>query len=778
MSDLFLTDADRKKFRECVEEAKKGGVGDSDAHEMGMVVFLKYKCLTDLFFLGYEMLGLRGVKVHKKVLIHPPLHRQLARAIEQPGSKMIIIPRYCLKTEWVIIWIVQRILQEPETVRIAYISRTAGLGRSVLKRVVQYLMNPSLMELFEGTIPKVGKLTQGMPTNWDRITEDFLTVHRDRTDGIAPKEHQLEVFGIEATITGKHFTDQIYDDPINEETVRSPSQMQKSEEFVQHAVNLLEPGGNETYIGTPYHYADLIAHCIQEKYFDRIYRRSMVENGKSIYPTFFPLAEIEKRKKRMGNYIFSCNPGYAPIWMTDFTFKRLDQVVVGDEVVGFGHGDSDNRCTLQKSTVLAKQTRVAEVVRVELSDGTCVICTPDHEWYTGRQDKSHKLYTPAHIGGTLLRAVDLVDHEEQPLDKWGYLAGIIDGEGSCKHGGIIAIHQSERVNPMVVDRIRSTLHDLGIECDERHDDKPDCVSFILQGGRQIRVDILNYGHPAKSGQIINGMWEHAKRPIKNRPRVKSIRPWGRVPVYSMETTTGNYVVWGCMSKNCQLMCDPLPKEDLLFPPPQPTYTELPGEKMDYYITVDPAATTQTYSDFTAFAVVAIDGMGRVWVEDSFQIKKEGQEIARILIQLNEKYKPRRIGIEAGLQTHLIGIIQLLKKNWEVAQGAPIALPIEPIVVSTKDKYDRFNISIGSWIRTGRMKIKETLHPLMSQMEKVNRNYVGHDDLVDAVALVFQLVPAFGGGMKRVDGQARVFDTFEQMMKRGKDPVRWGDRFAV
>jgi hypothetical protein len=534
MSDLFLTDADRKKFRECVEEAKKGGVGDSDAHEMGMVVFLKYKCLTDLFFLGYEMLGLRGVKVHKKVLIHPPLHRQLARAIEQPGSKMIIIPRYCLKTEWVIIWIVQRILQEPETVRIAYISRTAGLGRSVLKRVVQYLMNPSLMELFEGTIPKVGKLTQGMPTNWDRITEDFLTVHRDRTDGIAPKEHQLEVFGIEATITGKHFTDQIYDDPINEETVRSPSQMQKSEEFVQHAVNLLEPGGNETYIGTPYHYADLIAHCIQEKYFDRIYRRSMVENGKSIYPTFFPLAEIEKRKKRMGNYIFSC----------------------------------------------------------------------------------------------------------------------------------------------------------------------------------------------------------------------------------------------------QLMCDPLPKEDLLFPPPQPTYTELPGEKMDYYITVDPAATTQTYSDFTAFAVVAIDGMGRVWVEDSFQIKKEGQEIARILIQLNEKYKPRRIGIEAGLQTHLIGIIQLLKKNWEVAQGAPIALPIEPIVVSTKDKYDRFNISIGSWIRTGRMKIKETLHPLMSQMEKVNRNYVGHDDLVDAVALVFQLVPAFGGGMKRVDGQARVFDTFEQMMKRGKDPVRWGDRFAV
>jgi hypothetical protein len=533
MQALQLTAADRQKFEHCVKEAEKEGLKDQEAKEIGTLAFLKYKCLSDLFFLGYEILGLKSVKVKRKSLIYPPLHRQLAKAIEEPGSKMIIIPRYCLKTEWIIIRIVQRILQEPDTVRMAYVSRTASLGRQIVKRVVQYLMNPALMELFPDVIPKTGKLTQGMPTNWDRITEDFLTVHRTRPDGVAPKEHQLEVYGIEATITGKHFTDQFYDDPINEETIRSPTQMQKSEEFVQHAINLLEPGGNETYIGTPYHYADLIAHCIREKYFDKVYKRAMVENGKAIYPTLFPLEEIARRKKRMGPYIFSC----------------------------------------------------------------------------------------------------------------------------------------------------------------------------------------------------------------------------------------------------QLMCDPLPKEDLLFPPPQPTYSVLPGEKMDFYITIDPAATTKAYSDFTAFAVVAVDSIGNVWVEESFQVKKEGEEIARLLLQLNERYHPRMIGIEAGLQTHLIGIVQLIKKSWEVSQGKQIMLPIEPIVVSTKDKFDRFNTTVGSWVRTGRLKIKENLAALMSQMEKVNRNYMGHDDLIDAVALVFQLVPAFGHKMQRQDG-GMYFDTFESMMKRMKEPTKWAERFAV
>lgn len=534
MQDIALTASDEKKWKECVEEARKAGVSEKDAGEVGTLAFLKYKCLTDLFFLGYEILGLKNARHGKARLIHPPLHKWLANALEAEGSKMIIIPRDCMKTTWSKIRAVQRILQEPQTVRIAYISRTANLGRAILKSMVRLLMTPALMELFPEVIPPKGKLTQGLPTNWDRLTEDFFTLRRDYTTGDAPQEHQLEVFGMEATITGKHFTDQIYDDPINEETVRSPTQMEKAVEFMQHSVNLLVPGGNETYIGTPYHYADLIAHCINEKYFDKLFKRAIIENGKSIYPQIFTMKEIEKRKKRQGNYIF----------------------------------------------------------------------------------------------------------------------------------------------------------------------------------------------------------------------------------------------------NCQMMVDPLPKEDLLFPPPQPTYSGGPPAGCDYYISIDPAATTKLYSDYTAFAVCAIDTLGRVWVEDSFQLKKEGQEIARIILELNEKYHPRLIGIEAGLQAHLIGIVQLVKKNWEVSQNTAISLPIEPITITKKDKYDRFNMTIGSWARTGRLKINERLGPLMAQMALINRNYEGHDDLVDAVSLVFQLVPNFGMKMKHVDGEARFFETFETMMRRAKEPVKFADRFSV
>ena len=187
--------------------------------------------------------------------------------------------------------------------------------------------------------------------------------------------------------------------------------------------------------------------------------------------------------------------------------------------------------------------------------------------------------------------------------------------------------------------------------------------------------------------------------------------------------------------SAQMMCDPSPVEDMLFPPPQPTYKELPPDgKYKHYITIDPAATIHKHSDETAMVVVAVDERGEVYVREALHFKKTGNEIARILIQLAEKYKPEKIGIELGLQEHLRGIIELVKNHWEASTERKIDLPIEGIKIGHDSKFDRVNWTLGSFVRERKVHIHESLTDLMLQMEKFSPNYQGRDDLVDALSM--------------------------------------------
>jgi hypothetical protein len=213
-------------------------------------------------------------------------------------------------------------------------------------------------------------------------------------------------------------------------------------------------------------------------------------------------------------------------------------------------------------------------------------------------------------------------------------------------------------------------------------------------------------------------------------------------VFSMQTETGNYIAWGYGSKNCQYYCDPQPMEDQLFPPPQPQFDQLPQGKYNYYIAVDPAATVNTWSDDTAIIVAAVNEIGFVFIVDAFHFKKTGDMTAEFILQLNEKYSPRKIGIEFGLQEHLRYIIDSKKSNWEAAQKKPISLPIEPIQITKRDKYDRINLTLGSFVRSRRIAIQTRLTDLMTQMGLYNKNYAGKDDLVDALSMIFSVVEQF------------------------------------
>jgi hypothetical protein len=193
----------------------------------------------------------------------------------------------------------------------------------------------------------------------------------------------------------------------------------------------------------------------------------------------------------------------------------------------------------------------------------------------------------------------------------------------------------------------------------------------------------------------------------------------------------------------QYFLDPMPIEDMAFPPPQPTYRDLPEDEYVWYIAVDPAATQEKYSDDTAIIIAAVSGKGDVFITREYHGKWPGNETAKRVIGLAAEIKPRKVGIEYGLQQHLKYIIDTEKSNWEEVNKRTLPIYIEPIKITNRmNKFDRVNWTLGAFVKEGKVKIHESCVDLMGQMDKFNKNYYGKDDLVDAASMIFQLVDIF------------------------------------
>lgn len=482
-----MAEVDSKKYQEFL----RGTGGDE---KLSTHLWLKWKCLTDLFFLGYEILGLKDAKDRTtgRKLVDPVYHKWLCDTLSTNQDVMLVVPRRHMKTTWSKVLLIQNILKNP-MIRQAMYSSTTTLVEQELASIKRMAATPALRNLFPEVITDPGKKGLGWQTN--RAAE--LTIYRNPEEGSPPQECQIEVYGAGSTVTGKHFDIHLYDDLINEKTTQTMEQLNKTREWYGYIQGVLEPGGQEIYIGTPYHHEDLTVWIEREGIYDRIIKRGYRENGKIVY-SYFTEKMIDKLKKRMTNYQFSC----------------------------------------------------------------------------------------------------------------------------------------------------------------------------------------------------------------------------------------------------QFECQPIPKEDQPFPPPQPTYTQMPTGKYIWYIAVDPAATVKTWSDETAIVVAAVDEIGMVYVEEALHFKKTGDKVAEIILQLNERYKPRKIGIEFGLQEHLRYIIDITRKHWEDSQKRPINLPIDGVDITHKDKYDRINLTLGSFVRSGRIKFKTTLVDLIYQMGLYNKNYSGKDDLIDACSMLFSVIETF------------------------------------
>jgi hypothetical protein len=230
----------------------------------------------------------------------------------------------------------------------------------------------------------------------------------------------------------------------------------------------------------------------------------------------------------------------------------------------------------------------------------------------------------------------------------------------------------------------------------------------------------------------------------------------------------------------QYYCNPMPIEDMAFPPPQPTYLNLPDGEYVWYIAVDPAATTKSYSDETAIVVAAVTKDGMVYITQAFHGKWPGNETAKKLIGLVARIEPRKVGIEFGLQEHLRYIIDNEKSAWEEANNKRLPLYIEPIrIKAQQNKFDKVNWTLGSFVREGKVKIHKSCGDLIAQMDRFTKNYSGKDDIVDAASMIFRIVEGFSYRhytQEDVQWVPKDYFSFEDVGKHKPEPS-WERRFV-
>tara|TARA_Y100000310_G_scaffold344025_1_gene454604 strand:- start:8116 stop:10383 length:2268 start_codon:yes stop_codon:yes gene_type:complete len=428
--------------------------------------------------------------------------------------------------------------------------------------------------------PGIAKEDSRSTPRWWKWSDEQLDFEgRD----IGEPEASISAHGIEAATTGGHWPKLILDDLISVKHKQSEPEMERAREWVRNHVYLMRPAElGLAYVNcTPWTFHDIYRMMLSDFEY-KLYRRHALEMsdgtpslaGDSIFPTKLTTTKLRSMYHR-DPFTFNCLPASSRITLTDWTHKRIDEVQIGDSVVGFAPGKNVQKHLLQPTVVTGIASTTAPVYRYILEDGKSVCCTEDHKWYRKHNAGTGGRYTPLgslrHKNGkTIIRVIDIADPsdlspEETRSADW--LAGLFDGEGcvtagtSQKYSGTLSIVQSETRNPEICTALRHHLTHLKFSFSEVVNKASNCIQFNLLNGRKGRYRFLALCCPHAAHKIIPSLYCHQ---FGTRVKVISRELLGTQKVFALETETGNYIAEGYASANSQMMCHPQPGREMHF----------------------------------------------------------------------------------------------------------------------------------------------------------------------------------------------------------------------
>lgn len=157
------------------------------------------------------------------------------------------------------------------------------------------------------------------------------------------------------------------------------------------------------------------------------------------------------------------------------------------------------------------------------------------------------------------------------------------------------------------------------------------------------------------------------------------------------------------------------------------YTSLP-KRINTFIFIDPAISKADSADFTGVVVVHVDYEKRWYVEFAKRYKISPTEIVDLVFQLDERYSPAVIGIEAvAYQKALFYFIN------EEMRRRNVLLPLKDVTPPTTKTKEARILSLVPRIEWGHMFFNQGLQDLELEMMQFPRGV--HDDLIDSLASI-------------------------------------------
>ena len=288
---------------------------------------LKQKWLNNTFAFNRDCLhveqGGDKVKLNK-------FHMEMCQFVDTYSSKqkLLLVPRGHLKSTLITIGKTLQWICGNPAVRILIANATYPMAVTFLNVIKRHLKNNQLLiELF-------GNLAAD-PDKW---AENAITLKQAKVTGGGKKEATVLCYGMGGNLVSQHFDKIILDDVVNEDTVSTREQIEKTIRFYRLCQPLLEKNGEMIVIGTRWHEQDLYDWIkdkdngvIQEF---RVFEKRALENelwddsknefvkGTVLWPEKYGLKDLTKLRRKMGPYQFSANYFNDPFPPGDADFKR------------------------------------------------------------------------------------------------------------------------------------------------------------------------------------------------------------------------------------------------------------------------------------------------------------------------------------------------------------------------------------------------------------------------------------------------------------------------
>lgn len=191
-----------------------------------------------------------------------------------------------------------------------------------------------------------------------------------------------------------------------------------------------------------------------------------------------------------GDHLDCVSPD-TKILMANYTEKRADEIVLGDELVGIEIETHQYQQRKQiKTKVVNLSKGVDEMLEITLSNGVKLNTTKGHLHYIfkNRRDKIWKRADELKVGDRLTGIFNHKDLAETEEYKKGYLYGAYLGDGSVSFDETKQVYCDIRKGVAYADviyRVKRFWNDLGLETSDVRIKQARQTKSLLKGGRKI-----------------------------------------------------------------------------------------------------------------------------------------------------------------------------------------------------------------------------------------------------------------------------------------------------